>query len=188
MNIFYFKNQKGVTISALVITIIVLSLLLGITVRVATDLLSSSKVKTYITEMYMVQAKVKTIGEELEFAGYDFTKESSDSANANILVETNLLNKIGLQIPVDELSTILPASVYEVEDNVSVENADKWFQWSRVTLTQNGFDANMLKTEESFYYVNYGNGEIVYANGFAPNGNNSTEIIYSLTDMLKVKY
>ena len=41
------KNQKGVTLSALVITIIVLVILAGVTIGATTDLMSDSKVKTY---------------------------------------------------------------------------------------------------------------------------------------------
>ena len=55
------KNQNGVTVAALVVTIIVLGILASVTISVTTDLMTDSKVKTYITNMLLVQGKAESL-------------------------------------------------------------------------------------------------------------------------------
>ena len=47
----YIKENKGITITALVIMIIVIMLLAGITITQGSDLIKNTKVETYLTNM-----------------------------------------------------------------------------------------------------------------------------------------
>ena len=55
----YIKENKGITITALVIMIIVIMLLAGITITQGSDLIKNTKVETYLTNMITISSKFK---------------------------------------------------------------------------------------------------------------------------------
>ena len=55
----YIKENKGITITALVIMIIVIMLLAGITITQGSDLIKNTKVETYLTNMITIRSKAK---------------------------------------------------------------------------------------------------------------------------------
>ncbi len=157
------KNQKGVTLTVLVVTIIVLGILANITISTTTDLMHDSKIKTYITNMSMVKAKAETIYEK-----YEFENDTSDSTNGLGTGDDN----IGEKVDVSELGK------YSIESDGTSDNY--WYKWTETTLSNNGFSPEMLKSSGECFYVNYRSGEIVYSKGFKGTG---TKTIYSLTEM-----
>ena len=61
------KNQKGITIVSLVITIVILLIIGGVTVTVGTSVIKQATLKTVNTNMMLIQAKAKTIAEQAKF-------------------------------------------------------------------------------------------------------------------------
>ena len=61
------KNQKGITILSLVITIIVLSILAGITINMGLDSIDRAELDELKTNMLLVEAKAKQLVEEANF-------------------------------------------------------------------------------------------------------------------------
>lgn len=60
------KNNKGITLAALVITIIIMIIIASIAVYEGTEMISKSKVQTIQTNMLTIQAKAKAYAEEIE--------------------------------------------------------------------------------------------------------------------------
>ena len=60
------KNNSGITLLVLVITIVVLTIIASITVYEGKELIDKSKVQTLETNMLTIQAKVKAYAEEIE--------------------------------------------------------------------------------------------------------------------------
>ena len=65
------KNNKGVTLTILVISIIVMIIILGITLSTADDLLRNSQKNRLKTNMYLIQSKAATLLEDYLFDGTD---------------------------------------------------------------------------------------------------------------------
>ncbi len=61
------KNAKGITLIALVITIIILVIITGVSLKVGSDLFSNANLKTLDTNMLLIQARVKVISEKNRF-------------------------------------------------------------------------------------------------------------------------
>ena len=63
------KNNKAVTLVALVITIVVILILGGATITTSDMLIRDTKKKTIITNMYLVKGEVEAIYDEYQFSG-----------------------------------------------------------------------------------------------------------------------
>ena len=155
------KNQKGVTLSALVITIIVLVILAGVTIGATTDLMSDSKVKTYITNMLLVQAKAESLYEKYQFEGTDL-----GAGNEYMGTKEDIANM----------------EKYNISSDGTTD--DYWYKWTQTTLSKNGLDPEMLETSSESFFVNYERGEVVYSNGFVDK--NGTRY-FSLSEMLEIR-
>ena len=53
------KNQKGITLSTLVVTIIILVILAAVSLRTGSEVLNSSKMQNLKTNMLLIQAKAR---------------------------------------------------------------------------------------------------------------------------------
>ena len=203
------RKNNGVTLTALVVTLIVLTIMLGVTLSISTELLSDSKIKSYIAEMYTVQARVKSMAETLEFETDDYritARETDDSSQKRLkhyydvifseTVSTSLLERLGYYDPANNINKIgIKVTGEEELENISGFKehpeykqeplANCWFIWDQNVISDNGFDANMI-SEHTQYYVNFYNYEVVYSKGFTT-ANTPKQTVYSLSDMLNLK-
>lgn len=60
------KNNKGITLAALVITIIVMTIIASIAVYQGKEIIAKSKVQSLETNMLTIQAKARAYSEEIE--------------------------------------------------------------------------------------------------------------------------
>ncbi len=171
------KNQNGVTMAILVVTIIVFTILLSVTMNVSTKLLTDTKIKSYVAEMLLVQARVKSMAETLEFEGaIDPSSGALDTYKIGVI---GLTGKTGDRIN-------LPSTYF---DQVSDEGKTNpglnfWYRWNNNTLLANGFDSDML-TDGAYYFVNFKTGEVVNSKGYTPV--NKPVTLYSLQNMIKYR-
>ncbi len=114
------KNNKGVTLTILVITIIVIIILAGTVITASNLIITSTKAKTVVTNMYLVQSKAEALNEEYEFNNID---------------TSNYIGK-----PISDLNSY----------GIAVNAGDKWFVWDETTLVNLGFDNNMLSNGGEF--------------------------------------
>ena len=63
------KNQKGITLVALIVTVVMMTILLMVTVNTSTSLINNSKLRSLVTTMYLVQAKLDVLNEKHDFDG-----------------------------------------------------------------------------------------------------------------------
>ena len=193
------KSQNGITMTALAVTLIVLAILLAVTINASTELISDSKIKSFITEMYIIQGKVLSMGETLDFEGFEYTVDGSGTSSD--VVQLALLKNLGYikydntntTITVNKIGTKLnPANISQIpgfDENKQkyasdTENINKWYIWDKNVLAANGYNSDMIGDEH--YYVNYGTGEIVFNQGFTSVNKLNTKA-YSLSEMLSIK-
>lgn len=114
------KNNKGITLISLVVTIIVISILAVTVFATSNSLILDTKMKTVLANMYLVKGKVETIYEEYKF----------DDDNS-VLVGTEYKDSLE-------------------EYHVNKKSSDLWYVWNKNTLTQVGLDNKMLSGRSNY--------------------------------------
>jgi len=133
------KNQKGVTIVSLVITVIVLMIVAGIGVKVGTDQITKTKDNTVVSELSMVQHAILE-----QYTKYKTTK------NANYLV--------GNMVSGEELNSItstLGVTLVTVPSSY-LEKERAYYKLDKASLLEIG-----IKNTDDEYVVNYISGEVM---------------------------
>ena len=80
------KEQKGITLIILTITIVIMMILAGITTYYGTQLIRQSKLQDLVTNMLLMQAKAKECLEEVSFKSANIT----DTTKLNEIIKENL--------------------------------------------------------------------------------------------------
>lgn len=132
------KNEKGITIIALIITIILMLILVGVTVKVGTKEISKAKFEDIKTEMISIKTRAEIVKDK-----YDF--KDIDNLVGTKLSEATDYNTEAIVIP-DE----------------SKENC---YIWTQEDL--NSQELSSIKVDkDKFYVVYYGDDiEIYYSKG-----------------------
>ena len=133
------KNQTGVTIVSLVITVIVLMIVAGIGVKVGTDQRPKTMDNTVVSELSMVQHAILE-----QYTKYKTTK------NANYLV--------GNMVSGEELNSItstLGVTLVTVPSSYS-EKERAYYKLDKASLLEIG-----IKNTDDEYVVNYISGEVM---------------------------
>ncbi len=148
------NKEKGITMISLVITMIVLVILASVTIYVGNDVINQAKLQTINTNMMLIQAKVKTIAEQVEF-----------DSTTNSYVGT-------------KLSEISDNKIQKLIDSGSIPSSDmeKCYFLSQYSLNSMGL--GKVKVEDG-YVVDYEKNEVWYVKGFEKKG----EVYYKLSDM-----
>lgn len=147
------REQKGITLVALIITIIVMLILVTVTIHFGTTLFNASKKEDLKTSMLLIQSKTKIIKEKKNFGDIE--------------------NLIGITIDNNTEYTISQSLQTKLE---AIENSDLYIlnteHLSSMGITQE-------TTTEKFFIVDYNNNEIYYSLGYKE-GNNT---LYSLSEL-----
>ena len=138
------KNKKGITITALVITVIILVLLTGVSLSSGYSVVRDIRIGRIISNMALVKAKAETIYEQYQFSG-------------------DTTDLIGQEVTIDFLSN---EEIAIIQNNAGNNDFStwKWYEWDASVLKSQGLDANLLG-EGQYFYVNYEYGEIIYNKG-----------------------
>lgn len=150
------KEQKGITIVSLVITIVILIIITSVTVYTSVSIIKQANLQTINTNMMLIQAKTKTIAEQAKFnkdtSNYKGTLISDISDNQKIL---------------------------KLIDNGVIDDASKYYLLSNEDLQELGLQKIDI---EDGYAVNYDTEEIIYVKGFENDGNT----YYKLSELKNV--
>ena len=96
------KNNKGITLIAMILTVILLIIIAGVSVSVGTNIIETTKFKALETDLLLIQSKIKkaanekAIGEITEEELYGTKQESGEYEDWYLLSQTDL-NKMGLK-------------------------------------------------------------------------------------------
>lgn len=132
------KNEKGITIIALIITIILMLILVGVTVKVGTKEISKAKLEDIKTEMISIKTRAKIVKDKYDFKDID--------------------NLVGTKL--------LEATDYNTEAiGVPDESKENCYIWTQEDL--NSQELSSIKVDkDKFYVVYYGDDiEIYYSKG-----------------------
>jgi len=65
------KNQKGITLVGLIITIILMLILAGITIHMVTNIVQRARIEDIKTNMLAIQGRARIIADKYDFGGED---------------------------------------------------------------------------------------------------------------------
>lgn len=150
-------NEMGITIVALVITVIVMIIITSVGIYTGTSILKQTSLQNINTNMMLIQAKTKTISEQAKF--------NKDTSNYKGI---KLLEVVGNQ-KVDELVS-----------NHIVEDEENYYLLSQNDLNEMGLEKIQISDG---YIVNYDTNEIIYVKGFKQ----KDQTYYKLSEMKNLK-
>jgi Tfp pilus assembly protein PilE len=130
------KSKKGVTLTILVITIIIMLIIFGVTVSTADDLLRNSQKNRLKTNLYLIQAKASSLLEDylfdttIDFSSYDNYK--NDKANiekylgGTLVTDISKVKTVGFEKDSTSFSSTYIYCVWSISDveaqGISTEN------------------------------------------------------------------
>lgn len=152
------KNNKGVTLTTLVITIVVLLIISAITVNISNDVIKQANLQDLRTNMLLIQAKAKIYAEEVTFqtANLDSNKEA-DLAKISEIKNSKLKGT---------LLTNSDAKIQTAAQNAGVTDTTDFYYLSAENLSEMGI--NIEVPEGAYYLVKYNlkETEVVFTKGF----------------------
>ena len=164
------KSNKGVTIIALVTTIVILIILTGVSLTAGYSSLEKVRVGRIITNMTLVKAKADNLYEEYQF-----------SNDETILGEKSKISNLNVTLSDVEKTLIQNAALENKNISSDLSNWD-WYLWNKEKLQEQGLDSKILKNNEVFY-VNYESGEVLYSTGTVHDNNGEKTNYYSFTGL-----
>lgn len=168
----YLKENKGITIIALVIMIIVILILAGISLIEGTSLIKQTKIENLMTNMITIRAKSKVFAEEVNAEVWDV--EDKSTKRQNLYSE-----KYSMSVPSNETELIS-----KVDSSVNTGNSCECYEITKETLSVMGLDELVNETENGEYIVvydssDYTNLDIIYQPGIQYKG----ETYYTLSSL-----
>ena len=157
------KDTKGITLLALIITIVILAIITGVSLNIGGKLFNNVNLQTLDTNMLLIQAKVKVISEKNNFDENTVLKGSKVADISND-ADINKLKNEGV--------------ISETE-----ENYQSYYLWNQDILNEEGLDSIKLDKGEK-YIVNYETEEILYIPGYK---HSDDKTYYKLSDLIKIQ-
>lgn len=152
-----YKQNKGITIIALIITIIIMLILATVTIEFGTGEIERAKLEDLKTTMLLIKGRAQIVADKEEFG------ENYDSTGMLTLAEATSYNTSNLQ------------SIFN-----GMEDTSNLYIWEQTAMDNNSVDVEI--TNEDFFVVDYVTGEVYYSLGFTYEDNT----YYSLTELQNV--
>lgn len=159
------NNKSGITLIALVITIIVILILAGITINSGTDLIRRSKLESLMTNMITIKANAKIYAEEINAKVWDLQDTEKKTKRAELFSET-----YNMESDTESISKINDSTIND-------SNGCEAYKINKTTLEKMGLSELASVSEDGEFVVVYNSKdfnklEIVYPSGI--NYNDST--------------
>lgn len=137
------KNQKGITLIALVVTIVVLLILAGITINMGTQSIKDSREDTLLSELGMVQNAILQRKTKADLTDEAYPGDKIDIATVNSVIA--------------EINSQQTGEDIELKDN----SEGKENNYYLLTTSNNGLNNLGITKSENEYIVNYETGEVI---------------------------
>lgn len=166
------KENKGITIIALIVMIIVILILAGISLVEGTSLLKKTKVENLMTNMITIRAKAKVYAEEVNAKVWDVEEKSSERRDL-------YSEDYSMSVPSNETDLIS-----KVDSSVNKGNGCEAYEITKETLSKMGLDELVDETNDGDYIViydagDYTNMDVIYQPGIQYN----KKIFYTLSSL-----
>lgn len=152
------NNKSGITLIALIITIIVILILAGISVKEGTSLIKKAKIESIMTNMITIKANAKGYAEEINAEIWDLSEEEKANKRTELFESKYKM-------------TALDSGTIESKVDSSIkENGCVAYSITKDTLEDMGMSDLANQTENGEFVVVYNKNdfsklEIVYPSG-----------------------
>lgn len=165
-----FKQENGITIVALGVTIVVMIIIAGISINIGNNVIEKAERESIKTNMLLIQAKTKIIAEEANFV----KSPSSEAQNEEQQEESKYLgNKLS---DIVEDGETLNQNLDKLK--LEADELDKYYVLEQKDLNDMGL--NKIQISNGIYYlVNYDTEEIIYIPGYKYDG----KVYYKLSEI-----
>lgn len=147
------RENKGVTLIALVITIIVLMIIAGITINTGKESIKQAKLESLRTNMLLIQAKAKEYVEEATFKmgkdRADETETQREARKATVRQEVYITN--GNLAPASGTVTNAPAEIPVSECYVVTQEALSAWGLDKIEPATSKGEYYLIKFDETNY-------------------------------------
>lgn len=180
------KKNRGITMVALVITIVVLLIIAGISIGAGNNAIKNSKLENLKTNMLLIEVKAKEQIENAKFRlGTSFDKATKEE-------KTNRVNTAKSEFIGEE---IVDGNIFKNNTKITTEkiqedntkNNTYYYKLSTQDLIDMGLKNVKSDEKNGYYIVKYNlqdsTIEIYNTEGFDDEGN----VVYSLTDIKQVR-
>lgn len=150
------KNNKGVTLAALILTVIVMIILTGVSITTGYDVVKDVRAGRILSNMDLIEGKMSVIYDDYKF--YNDASYIEGQGPIKINSSTNKLEEITLS---NEELTIIANKAGVSKTAVYSWN---WYKWESAEFDAQNLDKAMLE-KGTVFFVNYENNEIIYSKG-----------------------
>lgn len=147
------KNQEGVTLFALIITVIIIMVLASVTTYMGIESLDKLRLQTISTNMLMIQIKCKSYAEKAAFS--NDTSELKGTLLSTVLEDSSSEEYL-------EVNKLIENGTISTDD----EYYDKLYLITPEDLVEMGLE---IETNGAYYIVNYHTEEVYYTQGYEIN-------------------
>lgn len=156
------KRDKGITLTALVVMIIVIIILAGVSIAQGTDLIKHTKIENYVTNMITIRAKAKIYAEEVNAETWDASDKATKKTE--IFAEKYKMTKSSNEKEI----------INKLDSNVNTDGGYECYEITTETLNIMGLNEMVKDTYDGEYVVvydanDYKNLDIVYVDGIEYN-------------------
>lgn len=151
------KQNKGITIVALIVTIIIMLILASVTIQFGTGEIEKAKLEDIKTTMLLIKGRAQIVADKEEFG------ETYDKNGMLKLADATDYDTSNLQNIFDTL-----------------EDTSNLYIWEQTAMDNNNIDVEI--TNEDFFVMDYSTGEVYYSLGYTYKGNT----YYSLSQMQNI--
>lgn len=151
------KQTKGITIVALIITIIIMLILASVSIEFGRGEIQRAKLEDIKTTMLLIKGRAQIVADKEEFG------ESYDNTGMVKLADASGYDLSLLQPTLNELA-----------------DTSNLYIWEQTAMDNNNIDVEI--TTEDFFVIDYLTGEVYYSLGYTYEGNT----YYSLTQMQNI--
>ena len=151
------KQTKGITIVALIITIIIMLILASVSIEFGRGEIQRAKLEDIKTTMLLIKGRAQIVADKEEFG------ESYDNTGMVKLADASGYDLSLLQPTLNELA-----------------DTSNLYIWEQTAMDNNNIDVEI--TTEDFFVIDYLTGEVYYSLGYTYEENT----YYSLTQMQNI--
>ena len=151
------QQTNGITIIALIITIIVMLILVTVTIEFGSGQIEKAKLEDLKTTMLLIKGRAQIVADKEDFG------ESYDSTGMVKLADAS-----------DYDLSLLEPTLNELADTSNL------YIWEQTAMDNNSIDVKITNTD--FFVIDYSTGEVYYSLGYTYEGNT----YYSLAQMQNI--
>lgn len=151
-----YKQNKGITLVALIATVVIMIILATVTINIGTNEIERAKLEDLKTTMLLIKGRAQIVADKEEF-GEDY-------------------NSTGM-LKLSEATGYNIANLQNIFSDIDTSNL---YIWNQIAMDNNSIDVKI--TKEDFFVVDYETGEVYYSLGFTYENNT----YYSLTELQNV--